>query len=193
VLRLKAVFFDLDDTILRPRACNPWAEFKKSHGLKPHLLILDGIAQRPPEEQATLHRRLLQYEQALAASSEVREGMPELLSQLSALGLATALLTNNHRAATEKALQKHGLAFDLVLTREDAPPKPSPALLQHALKFFALKPHQALFIGDSEGDLQAAQAIQIPVWFLATPHNSTLKPRFEYPIELLQALMQHWG
>ncbi|MCX7601050.1 MAG: HAD family hydrolase [Meiothermus sp.] len=190
---LKAVFFDLDDTVLKPRAFNPWAEFKKSQGLEPNLLIVDGIARRPPDEQAILHRRLLQYEQALSASSELREGMRELLGELVAMGLRTALLTNNHRAATEAALRKHGLAFALVLTREEAPPKPSPALLQRALAHFDLSPLEALYIGDSEGDLQAAQAIGLPVWFLATPHNSTLHPRFEYPMELLQALQQGWG
>lgn len=190
---MKAVFFDLDDTVLKPRAVNPWAEFKKSHGLEPGLLILDGIARRPLEEQSLLLEALLRYEQALAASSELREGMADLLRELHRLGLVTALLTNNHRAATELALQKHGLGFALVLTREEAPPKPSPALLQQALAHFDLKPHEALYIGDSEGDRQAAQAIDLPVWFLATPHNSTLHPRFEYPGELLQALLQRWG
>lgn len=190
--RLKAVFFDLDDTVLKPRVQNPWAEFKKSHGLEPGLLILDGIAKRPPDEQAILHQRLLQYEQDLSASSDVREGMVDLLDELGVIGLSTALLTNNHRAATLAALRKHGLAFDLVLTREDAPPKPSPALLLRALEHFDLEPHEALYIGDSEGDLQAARAIDLPVWFLATPHNSTLHPRFEYPVELLRAMMQGW-
>ncbi|GEM83641.1 MAG: phosphatase [Meiothermus sp.] len=187
---LKAVFFDLDDTVLKPRAVNPWAEFKKSHGLEPDLLILEGIARRPTDEQVLLHNKLLQYEQALSASSELREGMADLLEELSVIGLNTALLTNNHRIATEAALRKHRLAFDLVLTREDAPPKPSPALLQRALEHFNLKPGEVLYIGDSEGDLRAAQAIDLPVWFLATPHNSTLHPRFEYPGELLQALLQ---
>lgn len=190
---MKAVFFDLDDTVLKPRAVNPWAEFKKSHGLEPGLLILDGIARRPLEEQNRLLEALLRYEQALAASSELREGMADLMRELHRLGLVTALLTNNHRAATELALQKHGLGFALVLTREEAPPKPNPALLQRALAHFDLKPHEALYIGDSEGDLRAAQAIDLPVWFLATPHNSTLHPRFEYPGELLQALLQRWG
>ncbi|GIW28068.1 MAG: hypothetical protein KatS3mg070_1431 [Meiothermus sp.] len=187
------MFFDLDDTVLAPRASNPWATFKQDHRLPTHLLILDGIALRPPHEQAKLHQRLLAYEQALAASSKVREGMPELLEALAALGLPTALLTNNHRAATQMALQKHGLAFALVLTREEAPPKPSPALLERALEHFGLQPHEALYIGDSEGDWQAAQAIGLPVWFLATPHNSTLQPRFEYPLELLQSLLQQEG
>jgi len=189
---LKAVFFDLDDTVLKPRAFNPWAEFKKNHGLEPDLLILDGIARRPPEEQAALHDRLLHYEQTLSASSEVREGMADLLGKLGALGLPTALLTNNHRAATEIALQKHSLVFSLVLTREDASPKPSPALLQQALDYFGLTPKEALYVGDSEGDLQAAQAMEMTAWFLATPHNSTIQPRFEYPVELLHALMQHF-
>lgn len=190
---MKAVFFDLDDTVLKPRAVNPWAEFKKNHGLEPDLLILEGIARRPAGEQALLHRHLLLYEQALSVSSELREGIADLLEKLRDKGLRTALLTNNHRTATEAALQKHRLAFDLVLTREEAPPKPNPALLQRALEHFNLKPCEVLYIGDSEGDLHAAKAIDLPVWFLATPHNSTLHPRFEYPGELLQALLQRWG
>jgi HAD superfamily hydrolase (TIGR01549 family) len=188
--KLKAVFFDLDDTVLKPRTFNPWAEFKENHRLAPDLLILAGIALRPPEEQALLHHQLLRYEKALSARSELREGMVDLLGKLRNLGLPTALLTNNHRAATEIALQKHGLAFALVLTREDALPKPSPALLQRALDHFGLKPDEALYVGDSEGDLQAAQATKMTAWFLATPHNSTINPRFEYPEELIQALVQ---
>jgi len=188
--RFRAVFFDLDDTVLKPRTFNPWAEFKRMHSLEASRLILDGIAQRPPQEQHFLHQQLLQYEQNLAASSEVREGIPELLMHLEALGLPTAILTNNHRTATELALRKHRLAFALVLTREDAPPKPSPALLRKALDHFGLTPPEALYIGDSEGDLRAAQALEMNVWFLATPYNSTIRPRFEYPLDLLQVLMK---
>jgi len=34
--------------------------------------------------------------------------------------------------------------------------------------------------------------MEMTAWFLATPHNSTIQPRFEYPVELLHALMQHF-
>ncbi len=91
--------------------------------LVPVVFILDRIALRPPKKQELLHAQLLQYQQTLLAHSEVLKGMVELLGNLEALGLPTALLTNNHRIATNIALQKHSLAFAQVLTCEDAPPQ----------------------------------------------------------------------
>ncbi|MDX2006778.1 MAG: HAD-IA family hydrolase [Meiothermus sp.] len=186
---LRAVFFDMDDTVLAPKGFNPWARFKESHGLPQGLLILDGIALQPHERRAELLEALHRYELEQIEASELRGGMAELLAELRALGVATALLTNNHRRATEVALRRHGLEFSLVLTRDEATPKPAPDLLLAALGHFGLEAQQALYVGDSEGDLQACNAVGVPVWFLATPHNLQFSPRFEYTDHLREALL----
>lgn len=187
---LKAVFFDLDDTVLMPLDYNPWAEFKRRHDLPLDQLILDGVQTRPEVEREQIVADLQQYERDLAAKSRLRPGIRELMGDLERREVHTALLTNNHRQAVDFVVQTHQLKFPLVLTREDAKPKPQPDLLLKALEHFQLASREAVYIGDSQGDLDAAQAAGMEVLFLATPHNLSCAPRFEYPRELLEALLQ---
>lgn len=187
---LKAVFFDMDDTLLEPLGYNPWAEFKRRHGLPQDLLIVEGIQTRPQAEQASITADLFRYERELARGAEVRPGMAEVVSRLGQQGIHTALITNNHRQVVDLVVQAHGLAFPLVLTREDAKPKPDPDMLLKALEHFGVSNQEAVYVGDSQGDLDAARAAGIETWFLATPHNLSYTPRFEYPGELLKALLE---
>lgn len=187
--KLRAVFFDMDDTILEPLPYNPWASFKERHGLPLDRLILDGIATRPQAQQTQLVKALIAYEFELSQASSLREGIREVLDELSMRNLPTALLTNNHRRATQTVLEKHQVEFSLVLTRDEAQPKPSPELLEKALQYFQLSPQQVAYVGDSKGDLEACQQLGVPIFFLSTPHNPEFSPRFEYPEELLEALL----
>lgn len=187
--KLKAVFFDMDDTVLEPLAYNPWARFKTLYQLPLDQLILDGIATKTPVEQTILAKKLVDYELELSTTSSLREGISDVLGELKIQEIQTALLTNNHRVATETVLQKHALEFSLVLTRDEALPKPSPDLLVKALEFFGLEASEAAYVGDSSNDLQACQQIGMSVYFLATPHNPEFSPRFEYPSELLEVLL----
>jgi HAD superfamily hydrolase (TIGR01509 family) len=64
-----------------------------------------------------------------------------------------------------EVMDVHGLSdiFDLVVTSRDVPtPKPAPDILNRVLTHFALEPAQALYIGDSVVDEQAAAAAGIP-------------------------------
>ncbi|MBY0276587.1 HAD family hydrolase [Candidatus Binatia bacterium] len=76
---------------------------------------------------------------------------------------ATALATN--RGSTVPQLLEHfGLDahFDLVVgTHQVARPKPAPDMLLHCLAHFALDPSDAVYVGDSPTDRQAAQAAGI--------------------------------
>ncbi|MER3489271.1 MAG: haloacid dehalogenase, partial [Meiothermus sp.] len=125
-------------------------------------------------------------ELALSQAARLRAGIEDLLSALREQGLYTAIITNNHRASTAMVLAKHRLCFDLVLTREDGKPKPAPDLLLRALEHFGLEKHQAIFVGDSWADQQAG----LRAFFLATPDNADLAPRFESPHALHNALKQ---
>jgi HAD superfamily hydrolase (TIGR01509 family) len=94
---------------------------------------------------------------------EIEPGLMPLLNALRP-GIKTAVGTN--RADTmEMVMEVHGLAaaFDLVVTSRDVPtPKPAPDILNRVLAQFELGPHQALYIGDSIVDAQAASAAGIP-------------------------------
>ncbi|MFJ8677327.1 HAD family hydrolase [Streptomyces sp. NPDC093589] len=48
--------------------------------------------------------------------------------------------------------------LDVVITRQDAPAKPAPDGLHAALERVGARPEQAVFVGDSPGDMTAARA-----------------------------------
>ena len=72
----------------------------------------------------------------------------------------TALVTN--RGSTIPTLLEHfDLAphFDLVVgIHHVARPKPAPDMLLHCLEHFALRPDEAIYVGDSSSDLEASRA-----------------------------------
>ena len=78
--------------------------------------------------------------------------------------LKTAIATNRtdtmHRLLEEFGLENH---FDMVVTSLDVTrPKPHPEPLQKILKHFGLGPEDALYVGDSGVDAQAAAAATMP-------------------------------
>jgi phosphoglycolate phosphatase len=76
---------------------------------------------------------------------------------------STALATN--RGSTVPQLLVHfglDMHFDLVVgTHDVARPKPAPDMLLHCLDHFALAPSEAVYIGDSPSDRDAARAAGI--------------------------------
>jgi phosphoglycolate phosphatase-like HAD superfamily hydrolase len=57
----------------------------------------------------------------------------------------------------EIVLERLGLRFDAVVTREDAPPKPAPDPVLLACRRIGLQPSQTLFVGDFEFDMLAGR------------------------------------
>lgn len=76
---------------------------------------------------------------------------------------STALATN--RGSTVPQLLVHfglDMHFDLVVgTHDVARPKPAPDMLLHCLEHFALTPGEAVYVGDSPSDREAARAAGI--------------------------------
>jgi HAD superfamily hydrolase (TIGR01509 family) len=90
-------------------------------------------------------------------------GLYEVLGKLKASYLV-ALATNRGKSIPA-LLERFGLedTFDLVSTILDVPrPKPAPDMLLYCLKRTGLGPEQAVYVGDMENDLIAAEAAGIP-------------------------------
>jgi phosphoglycolate phosphatase len=89
------------------------------------------------------------------------EGIPEVLKCLAAYSLA--LVTNNMRAEVDYTLTKYDLMkyFQASFTSEDGELKPSPDMIQKCLAKFDVKPEDAAFIGDMDGDIVSARAANI--------------------------------
>jgi HAD superfamily hydrolase (TIGR01509 family) len=86
-------------------------------------------------------------------------------------GIKTAVGTNRSDTM-EEVMAVHGLTgdFDLVVTARDVPaPKPAPDILNRVLTAFGLAAAEAVYIGDSELDEQAAAAAGMPLVAYCNP------------------------
>jgi len=85
-----------------------------------------------------------------------------------------------------RVLSEHGLTeyFDLVVSSSDVErPKPYPDPLIKVLEHFKIKPHQSIYVGDSELDQIAAKLASIP--FVAYKNRALVA---DYHIESLQEI-----
>jgi phosphoglycolate phosphatase-like HAD superfamily hydrolase len=66
-------------------------------------------------------------------------------------------------------LDRLGLRFDAVVTREDAPPKPAPEPVWLACRRMGLSPSDVLFVGDFEFDMLAGRRAGVRTVLLRNP------------------------
>jgi HAD superfamily hydrolase (TIGR01509 family) len=167
----QAVLFDMDGTILEPVE-DGLPEFKAHWGIEVDQLVIPNLHRLPPEAAEAF--RLLEVR--VAEQSVLRGGVHELLEELQAAGIKTALVTNNATSSAKTVLDKHRVSFDLVLSRDDAPMKPAPDMLLLALERLQTLPSQAIMVGDTRPDLGAARVAKIPLCvLLAEPWNELLE------------------
>lgn len=104
------------------------------------------------------------YAERACAESRLYDGAARLLEWLGEQDVKLAIATNKPLRHTEILLDALSLRsrFELVLGGDSAPrKKPDPAALHECLRHFALKPQDALMVGDSENDIEAARAAGI--------------------------------
>ena len=126
------------------------------------------------------HRELIEsahaYRQTLSYLTfvDMMQIEPDLKPLLNAIRPHKKAAVATNRTDTMTAvLSTHGLEglFDMVVTALDVErPKPAPDELEKILVHFDLAPAQALYVGDSTVDQQAAAAAQIP--FVAYSNRS---------------------
>lgn len=104
------------------------------------------------------------------------DGVPETLQRLKDAGCKLSLCTNKPPAPTKYILDKLDLRkyFDVVLDADSLPiRKPNPEPLWEAVKRMGGDISDALMVGDSEPDLQAANAANIPVVLMSYGYAQT--------------------
>ncbi|MCD8148942.1 MAG: HAD-IA family hydrolase [Clostridiales bacterium] len=98
------------------------------------------------------------YRQNCANKTRPYEGIPEVLSSLRNSGIQTAVVSNKVDFAVQQlCVQYFDGLFDLAVgEREDVRKKPAPDAIYAVLEHFGLEKKDALYIGDSEVDIQTA-------------------------------------
>jgi HAD superfamily hydrolase (TIGR01509 family) len=151
---IRAVVFDMDGTLID--STYDWPEIRRRLGVTGSSIIddLNGLAE---PERSMKWAELEEIEGAATASARLHDGAPDLLELLAAKELRTALVTNNSEANTRKLLDRFGLRFDVVLTRDSGLWKPSGAPISEAAARLGIDPRDCLGVGDSHYDVLAAR------------------------------------
>ncbi|OZG73356.1 phosphatase [Hahella sp. CCB-MM4] len=163
------VIFDLDGTLVDSKL--NFDQLRKDLGFPEKVPVLEHISGIPDHERRRqcldiVHR----FELEGARLATWIPGARELLQLLNELQIPTGILTRNMREAVELTMDKLEINVDIVLTREDFPPKPDPEALLHIAKNWRLAPSQCVYVGDFLFDIQAARNAGMRSWFYA-PEN----------------------
>lgn len=122
-----------------------------------HGYVLERMAGLPASERARAEAILERHETAAAAEAEAMDGILPFLQWMDARALRRGLVTRNSRKSVDIVLGRLDLRFNAVVTREDAPPKPSPEPVWLACRRMDLMPSEVLFVGDFEFDMLAGR------------------------------------
>lgn len=171
---IKAVIFDLDGTLANTlydlqdavnRALLKYGfpehsleEYRRFVGNGMDNLVFRASGECENEEmRAKIKKEFLDYYALHSCDKTVAyDGTKELLADVKALGLKTAVVTNKDDAAAKVVVNDlFGDAFDIVAGH--IPPfahKPDPALTLHVMEMLGVKPCECVFLGDSGVDIK---------------------------------------
>jgi phosphoglycolate phosphatase len=201
---LSAVLFDLDGTLLDTVAdialalnrtlleygCSAMAEgdVRRMIGRGSPILIeraaaaqgrvIDGRAQAAMVERFFHHYGEL--EELNEDSAQPYAGAAEALCALHDSGLSTAVVTNKQHRFADALLRRLNLHawVDVVIGGDTCPRrKPDPQPLLFACESLHVSPAQALMVGDSVNDGQAARAAGIPIVCVTYGYNEGRDPQ----------------
>lgn len=171
-MRYKAILFDLDGTLLDsvPIILKTASDVCRAMGLPYKENILRDMIGIPlkvqapvcagerAEEWITLYRQV--YQKYQDQTPLLFPGTLDMLDALDAQGYITGLVTSKAANGTCRILEQMNLAhrFSAIVTADDvANAKPHPEPILKALEMLCVTPSEAIYIGDSLYDVEAAQ------------------------------------
>ncbi len=196
----KAVLFDMDGVLVRSEEV--WFRVVEQAGVRfrnraisreeffPTFgqgtatdLTVFGLSCTQAELDAFYVEHFVRHLDAMWVNPEARPLAEELRSR----GLALGLVTNTVGPLTRRILEHAGLAelFPIRATADRvAKSKPAPDLVELSLKELAVQPADALMVGDSRYDREAAKAAGVRFIGLKLEGDSRIERLGDLPIEL---------
>jgi HAD superfamily hydrolase (TIGR01509 family) len=149
------VIFDMDGTLTEPLL--DFDAIRAEIGLRPGLPILEQLAAGDDALRARGEEIMRRHERDAIANATLADGCVELLARLEERRIPAAILTRNIREVVETFQRKFSLRFVAIYTREDGPPKPSPAGALALCAAMGAAPAQTLAVGDFKFDILAGR------------------------------------
>jgi HAD superfamily hydrolase (TIGR01509 family) len=167
---LHAIAFDLDSTLTRP-----YLDFRK---LRQQLNLPEGdilkwLEELPPREKAHAQTLIEAFEQDGVANVQWNDGAQETFETVRKMGLPVAIVTRNSRASLVAACQHLDIMVDVLVAREDAPPKPNPASIHHTASQLRVSVSHLLMVGDYRHDIDAGRTAGAMTALLTDGHLPT--------------------
>ncbi len=178
-MRLRAVLFDMDGTLLdtAPDFIAVAQAMRIARGLEPvpdqqirdvvsggaRAMVLGAFDVDPMSEEFEALRLefLARYQEHCAVHSRLYDGMAELLDEIERSNLRWGVVTNKPLRFAEPIMQQLGLASRsavLVCPDHVANSKPDPEPMILACKQLDLDPSAVLFVGDDLRDIESGRA-----------------------------------
>jgi HAD superfamily hydrolase (TIGR01509 family) len=151
----RAVIFDLDGTLAD--SLLDFDAIRDEIGLSPGLPILEQLADVGPAERERAEIIMRRHERDAIASATLTDGCADLIGHLEALAIPMGILTRNIREVVDTFARTFDFRFRAVYTREDGPPKPSPAGVLALCATLGTSPAETLTVGDYKFDVIAGR------------------------------------
>ncbi len=182
------VVFDMDGTLVDSEY--DWPAIRDRLGVS-MTSIIDELHGLPEPDRGRRWAELEEIERAASDRADAKHGALDLLALLHGRGIPTALVTNNNDANTMSLLDRLGLGFDAVLTRDSGMWKPSGAPIAEAIRRLGVPPERTLAVGDSRYDVEAAR--EAGCGWVCVVHDDTRRHRDDADLHLpdLEALRRH--
>lgn len=135
---------------------------------------LEGVAElqaRFPDYGPLIDAYRLRWVETLGGAIE---GSVALLAELKARGVRLLALTNWSQETFPVARQRHaflGWFEGIVVSGEERLVKPDPRIYQRLLERYGVDPHGALYIDDSQRNVEAAEALGMQGWWFQHPEG----------------------
>jgi hydrogenase expression/formation protein HypE len=176
---MKGVLFDFDGTLTQPGALD-FPAIKQAIGCPHDMAILEFINSQLPKKRALLTEILEGYEANAARSSVPNVGAEACLLALKKRDIPIGIITRNSHNSVVLAFQQFNAIqyrdFHAVITRETAPPKPSPEGVVKAAEYMGCFAQELMVVGDFRFDIIAGKKAGAMTLLLTNGGESTMAP-----------------
>ncbi len=181
-MKYDVVLFDLDGTLantapdlalaleaLRAPGSPPLdrERIRRATAIGTRALLWEGLGIEPGMAgyEAARGAFLAHYDRLIGQATELNPGIAPVLDTLDDRGLPWGVVTNKPERLARRvleALDLHGRARCLVGGDTAARSKPHPDPLLHACALLGVAPARCVYVGDDQGDVEAARAAGMP-------------------------------